>query len=170
MAKYEDPVLVAIRDMLNEHGPKELKNHYGLGDPLVVNQSELPMAFISFDVQDIGDVTNAEIQSDMRIVINVVYDLKRDFGQGMSNVESHMSVVNFLTGRNPDFTLKTDSILGALMAHEDLAEKLWINLDTVSEVDYGVGLEKRGPGIYTAEGVVRFTVKNHQLRPDLVES
>ncbi len=168
MAKYEDPVLVALRNMLNEHGPKDLKNRYGLGDPLVVNQSQLPMAFISFDTQDIGDVTNAEIQSDMNVVINVVYDLKRDFGQGVSNVESHMSIVDFITGRNPDYSLKVDSILGALMAHQDLDEKLWINIDSLSEVDYGVGLEKRGPGIYTAEGIVRFTVKNHQLRPDLV--
>lgn len=167
MARYQDPVLAKIRDVLNAFGPQTLKNRYGFGDPLVVNQSELPMAFISYDTQEIGDFTSAELQSAMHIVINVVYDLKRDFGQGLSNVESHMSIVDFLSGRNPDYSLKTDSIIGALRAHQDLDTKLWIDVGTLSEVDYGVGLEKRGPGIYTAEGVLRFTVINHQIRPDL---
>lgn len=165
MARYEDPVLVKVREILNTHGPRELKNKYGLGDPIVVNESQLPMAFISFDTQTVRVYTNAEIESKMNVVINVVYNIKRDFGQQLSNIEGHMSLVNLLSGRDSDYSLKVDSIMGALRAHEELDSKLWIDVGTLSEVDYGVGLEKRGPGIYTAEGVLRFTVMNQQLTP-----
>ncbi len=166
MARYEDPILIKIIKVLNEHGPVQLKNKYGLGDPIVVNQSQLPMAFISYDTLTVGDYTNAELESRLNVVINVVYDIKRDFMQGLSNVEGHMSLVELLSGRNSDYSLRVNSIMGALRAHQDLDNKLWIDVGTLSEVDYGVGLEKRGSGIYTAEGVLRFTVINQQLKPE----
>lgn len=47
------------------------------------------------------------------------------------------------------------------MKHQDLDvnQNLWINTDGgITEIDFGIGVEKRGPGIMTAEGLVRIQV------------
>ena len=51
MAKYVDPILKQIKDILEKDGPAILRGRYGYGDPVVINKSQLtrPMAFISFD-------------------------------------------------------------------------------------------------------------------------
>ena len=166
MGIYRDPILVKIRDTLNQFGPKQLKDRYYFGDPIVVNQSLLPVCFISYDKQTITDVTMSELESRLPVVLNVVYDMKRDMMQALDNIEGHMSLVDIIVGRNSDYSLKKDSILGALRAHQDLDTNLWIDVGSSSEADFGVGPEKRGPGIYTAEGVLRIQVLNHSLNPE----
>lgn len=169
MSIYKDPILVKLRDLFIAEGPKELKDRYGFGDSLQVNKGVLPFAFMSIDIQRVTNSSNAEITTDIPIVVNVVYDMTRDFNQSLENVQSHMSVVNMLIGRNPDYTIRKDSLAGVLWSHEQLADNLWVNLGQQMEADFGIGIEKRGPGIYTTEGVLRFTVKHQQIRPDLLQ-
>lgn len=169
---YRDPILVKLRDILNKDGPKMLKDSYYFGDPLVVNVSKLPACFISFDRQQITNADNAHLESNMSIVFNVVYDHKRDINQAFDNIESHMSVVDIIEGRAPandpsnPYAIRKDTILGALRLHEDLGNNLWIDVGTASMAEYGIGIGKRGPGIYTAEGIVRIQVKHHQIKPE----
>ena len=166
MSLYRDPILTKLRDVLNESGPKELKNRYYFGDPIMVNVSELPACFISIDQQTIENITNAELETRVYVVLNVVYDHKRDLMQALDNIEGHMSIVNLIGGRNDDYSIRKDSILGCLRAHEDLDAKLWIDVGSLSTADYGVGIEKRGPGIYTAEGVLKIQIVNHSVKPE----
>lgn len=166
MSVYRDPVLLKLRDVLNQYGPKQLKNRYYFGDPLIVNASELPACFMSIDSQTVDNVTNAELETRIFVVLNVVYDHRRDLMQALDNIESHMSIVDLIGGRNEDYSLKADSILGCLRAHEDLDTKLWIDVGSLSTADYGVGVEKRGPGIYTAEGIIRVQIINHSIKPE----
>lgn len=163
---YRDPILTLIRDRFNAEGPKELKDRYFFGDTLLVNARELPCVFMSIDVERLTNASNAEVESNIPIALNVVYDLRRDFQQSIENVNAHMSVVNFLIGRNADYTIRKDSLAGVLWNHPQLAAKLWVNLDQPMEADFGIGIEKRGPGIFTTEGVLKFTVKHHQLTPE----
>lgn len=173
MGIYRDPILVKIRDILNQDGPKKLKDRYYFGDPIAVNVSNLPACFISFDRQQISNADNSHLESNMSVVFNVVYDHKRDLMQAFDNIESHMSVVDIIEGRHDEkdpnpYAIRKDTILGALRLHEDLGNNLWIDVGTTSDAEYGVGVGKRGPGIYTAEGIVRIQVKQHQLKPEFM--
>lgn len=163
---YRDPILVKLRNLFNEEGPKRLKDRYFFGDPLFVNPAELPAVFMSFDRQRIRDTSNAELESLVEVVFNVVWNHKRDFNQALDNIEGHMSVVDIIAGRNADYTLKKQSLIGILRKHQQLDNKLWIDLGTDSEPDWGIGIEKRGPGIYTVEGILKISIRHHQLAPE----
>lgn len=165
--KYKDPILERIKKVLNEHGPAELKGRYGIGDPGVVNKSQLskPMAFISYENINIAVDTNAEDKSSLPIVIDVVYDMTKDFGQGL-NAFSHLSVVEYVYAQNPDFTIKDDCIVGVLREHSDLTEnedsiQLFLDLQEPMRVEFDY--QNRDKGLVTAEAVVHFTVSKNQL-------
>lgn len=168
MAKYVDPILKMIVAILDKDGPADLKGRYGYGDPVVVNKSQLtkPIAFVSFDTEySVSDTASAEIGSDMPIVIDVVTDMTRDFGQGL-NAKSHLELIRLVCGRNDDLTLMKDSIIGALRANQDPGQRVWINAGERTTVEFeGTPRDK---GLVTAEALVRFTVKHSQFVPDLV--
>lgn len=167
MSVYRDPILLELRKVLNESGPRELKDRYYFGDPIVVDPRKLPACFVSIDRQTVGTADNAHLESRISIVFNVVWDHKRDMMQALDNIEGHMNIVNMIAGRGADFALRPDSMISALRKKQDLATNLWIDVDTLSEANYGLGIGKRGPGIYTAEGTLRIQVIQHQIKPEL---
>ena len=170
MAKeiYRDPLMAKLVQILNAEGPAQLKNKYYYGDPIVVPERMLPACFINFDWQRIHDADNAHLESIISVVFNVVWDTKRDMNQQLDNIEGHMSVVRMIAGRGDDYALLPDSIIGVLRKHQDLDTNLWIDVGTDTEADWGVGIGKRGPGIYTAEGILRTQLRHHQLKPELM--
>ncbi len=170
MARYKDPILNRIKEILDRDGPKELKGKYGIGDPGVVNKSQLPMCFISYEAQSLIDSTSAEWQSTLPIIVNVVYDMSRDFGQGL-NATSHSSLIELVCGRNDDFTIRDDSILGALRKNQDMTAEgdtyqLFIDVGTPTDIDFDY--QNRNKGLVTAEAVVRFRVITSQLRTEFL--
>lgn len=168
MARYRDPIIARLAQLLTDEGPKELAGRYYHGDPVrVPGKSYLPAVFISKDDTTVGTVTNAEDETTTNLVINVVYDLSRDFSQAFDAISSSATLYDLIEGRGDDYTLKPASLVYVLRAHEQLDPNLWMNLEEPMAVEYGVGIEKRGEGIYTAEAVLRVQVKHHQLRPGL---
>src|SRR5579885_510890 len=103
---YQDPVLAKLVGLLNAEGPSELKNRYFFGDPLVVPRSQLPAVFITKDQTRIDEGSNAEDESRMVVVLNVVYDLTRDFNQAFNDINSANTLYDVVEGRNADYTLK----------------------------------------------------------------
>lgn len=165
---YSDPVLAKIISVLNAEGPAALKGKYYQGDPVqVVNKSFLPAAFVTRDRTQVSNISNAEDESKMPIAINVVYDLTRDFNQAFNNISSSVSVYEWIEARNADYTLRDDSILYVLRKYQQLDRKLWINLSAPLEAHYGIGLQKRGPGIFSVEGIIRLEIIQHQIRPGM---
>ena len=164
---YKDPILVKLREVLNDEASPKLKNRYYFGDPIVVDPSKLPAVFMSIDRQTVGMADNSHLESRISIVLNLVWDHKRDMMQALENIEGHMSLVEVINGRGDDFALLPNSIISVLRKHQDLAENLWIDVDTLSESNYGMGIGKRGPGIYTAEATLRITIIHHQIKPEL---
>ena len=82
--------------------------------------------------------------------------------------DAHEQVVEFISAKDTNsYQLKPDSILGALRAHQDLdlARNVYIEVGSETTIEYGVGLEKRGPGIVTAEGVITFQITHDQVKP-----
>lgn len=166
---YRDPILVKLRDVLNAAGPRELKDRYYFGDPIVVDPKKLPACFISIDRQTVGTADNTHLESRVNVVFNVVWDHKRDMMQALDNIEGHMNTVNMIAGRDPEtYALRKDSMISALRAKQELGNNLWIDVDTLTEANYGLGIGKRGPGIYTAEATLRTQVIHHQIKPELL--
>ena len=162
MKNYEDPILVKIRDLLNVHGPKELRNKYYLGDPMLVNKSDLPMAFISYEKHDIVDDASHSIETHSTVIVDVAYDLTKDFNRTSKASGSHMALTKIICGRNDQYQLLDDSILAVLRRFQDDQEdELIIELGTSTQVEYIVN--ERGNSIFTNEALVRFTVRTRDF-------
>lgn len=167
-----DPILERIRKILDKDGPRELRGRYGLGDPGQVNKSQLaqPMAFISYENQDIMDATSGEIESTLPIMVDIVVDMTRDFGQGL-NAVSHNTVVDLAAGRDKTFAIRDDSVVGALRKNADMSTpdgtlQLFLDVRTPTRVEFDY--QNRDKALVTAEAVVHFTVLTSQLRAEFM--
>ncbi len=168
MAKYVDPILKKIKEILDKEGPTVLRGRYGYGDPVVVNKSQLakPLAFLSYDTDyEVHDSAGGEIETNATVALCVVVDMTKDFNQGM-DVRSHLELIELVAGRNDDMTLRDDSLLAALRANEDPGDRLWIDAGTQTTIEFDA--VPRDKGLVTAEAIIRFTVKHSQFRPDLL--
>lgn len=166
--KYQDSILMKIKEILEKDGPKELKGRYDFGEPIVVSKSQLkkPSAFIYYgDSYEIHDSAGGEIETNAEVQVCVVIDMSRQFTQDM-NVRSHLELVDLVAGRKSDMVLKKNTIVEALRANEDPGERLWIDAGTLTQIEFDN--IPRENGIVTAEAIVKFTVKHSQFRPDLV--
>ncbi len=167
--RYQDPILRKIKKLMDEQGPKDLRGRWAIGDSMNLPAGALPRGFISYDTELVRDIANTELRDNCSIVITVAVDMKRELQVPTDRSESHEQVVGYLAGKDPDtFQFKRDSIIGVLRGNQDLdiGHNLWIEVGTETEVDYGVGVEKRGPGIVTAEGLIRFQLTHDQLNPE----
>lgn len=167
MKNNDDPVLKRIKSLLNEHGPKELRGRYGTGDPGIINKSQLaqPMAFVSYEDQGFDMSASHELGSEMPIVIDVVHDMTKDFGQGL-NATSHLAVVDLACGRNKDFSLRDDSIVGVLRNHQDMSQtedNLQLFLDVGKKTTVEFDYQNRDKGLVTAEARIKFTLTTEQI-------
>ena len=165
---YTDPILKKIVDLMDAEGPKELKGRWSVGDSLAVPKGTLPRAFISYDRTAVSDIAQGELRTIYNVVITVAVDMTREFSVAVGRSDAHLMVVEFLEAKDPDsLLLKNDSILGVLRKNQDLGaeQNLWIETGTETTVEYGVGIEKRGVGIMTAEGVLRFAITHDQVIP-----
>ncbi len=157
---YHDPILNELRDLLEKHGPKDLKGKYYLGDSMVVEKAKLPMCFITYEKQEVVDDASHSIETHATILINVAYDLTKDFGGQNKQSSSHMALNRYLCGRDEQNNLLEDSILAVLRKFEDHS-KLRIELGSTSQIEYGYG--ERGQNVFTNEAVLRTTVRTRQI-------
>lgn len=165
---YKDPLLHAIADLMNKYGPEKLKGRWSVGDSLAIPKGLLPHAFISYDSKAYFDVAAGEIRENSNIVISVAVDMTRELKVPTDRSDAHEMVVDFLTGLDAEtLKLRSDCIVGVLRAHQDLDKpnNIYIEVGSETSVEYGIGLEKRGPGIVTAEGILRFQVTHDQMKP-----
>lgn len=158
-----DPVISKIIEKLNAEGPAFLKNRYFYGDPLVVNASNLPACFVCKDSTAVRIADSAQDEHRMNLFINVVLDMKRDFNQSFENINSASTLYDLMEGRGSNYAVRTDTIAYVLRKYQQLDTNLWINYDQELTIDYGVGIEKRGPGVFTVEAVARFSAEHLEL-------
>lgn len=166
---YTDPVLGTLITIFNAEGPTQLKNRYYEGDPIMIAKGSMPAVFLTRDKSTVQQVTNMEDEHILSVVINVVTDVTRDWGQAFNKISSMSDVWDFIEGRNSDGTLKITSLAYILRRYQTLAPKTWINLKRAIELDYGVGIEKRGPSIYSVEGIMKIEIRQHQPVPAMTD-
>jgi len=165
---YNDPILQAIIDLLDKYGPKKLKGRWHSGDSMCIPKNILPCGFVCYDNEMVRDIANGTLRNTMTIQITVAVDMTRERSVPAARADSHEQVVEFVAGKDKNtWQLKPDSVLGALRANQSLYEtkNFWIEVGTESTVNYGIGMEKRGAGIITAEGVITIQATYDQVAP-----
>lgn len=174
MEEYRDPIIDKIIEKLEAEGPEQLRGKYYNGDVLLVPKSELPVCSIAKDTTAIAAADNATDDHVMPLVLNVLYDYTSDLDQSSDIVAGVTGLYRMMEGRGEDsgagpYDLNASSISYILRKYQSLdpANNLWLSVGPNERItiDYGLGIERRGPGIYSMESVIRFSARAHILRP-----
>jgi len=168
LAEYKDPIITALIEKLEADGPPELVGHYIYGDTLAPNKSDLPVVAIARDgtiVQSDGTMQDRQTHS---FVMSVIYDWTKDLDQSYDLVRGSTALYRLFQEMNADYSVKPKTIIYALRKSQKLDTNLYISInDNGLQVDYGIGVEKRGTNIFSVEGIVRFNVESTQQKPNL---
>lgn len=162
LPKYRDPIIKAVVDLLEKNADSRLKGRYYYGDVLLVPKSQLPICSVSIDSEAITTVNSLEDESTVPIVINVLTDYNDQGGKDFDLQSGTNMLYEIIAGRNDDFTFKENSMLGILRSKDGVQpvvnEKIYLGInDQAVTADFGIGVERRGAGIFSIEGVIRIT-------------
>ena len=165
---YKDPIIQKLIDKLEEFGPVTLRGKYRHGDVLVPAKSELPICTVSRDRTRITQASDLEDDNDMPLVITVLYDYTQDLTNDFDVQAGLTSLWELMEKRNAtNYALEEQTIAHVLRSQQQLDTKLWLAVgpNQVLDIDYGLGVERRGPGIFSVESVVRISARVHSPRP-----
>lgn len=167
MSEYVDPIIALVIEKLNSEGPAELQNRYYHGDVLLVPKQELPIISVAKDQTVIRAASNLEDEHYMPLVINILLDYTADLDQSSDLVAGVTRLYEMCEARNGDYSLKADSLAYILRKYQRLDDNVWIDIGPNEElnIDYGLGINRRGPGIFSVEAVIHTAVKVHTERP-----
>lgn len=161
--KYRDPVIEKILDLLKEANIKGIKKYHN-GDRLIGPKREMPYLSIAKSNTKVSPASNLEDQHIIQMTLTVVYDWTKDLNQSSELVAGANGLYELMEGRDPvTYQLREDSVLGVLRKNETLGNKAWIAVGDgeVAEVQYGLGVNRRGPGIFSTEAIIKFNVTLH---------
>jgi hypothetical protein len=165
---YKDPLIQLVIDKLDADGPSKLQSRYINGDVLMPNQSELPIAYVAKDTVKMGAASNMEDEHIHSLVLTVILDMKQDLNEVYDMVAGTPELYEMVEARDDvTYQLKADTLLYNLRKSQQLADKTWIGVRDTVDVNYGIGIARRGPGIFSVEASIRFTVLQHLPRPGL---
>lgn len=163
-----DPLLQAVIDMLEAQGPAELRGHYIQGDTMAPNRSQLPVVSVARNGTTIMSDGTMQDEHVTPIIIAVIVDWTNDLDQSYDLVRGTTTLYRLIEARNADFSLKEGSMAYALRKNQKLADNLFISIkDSGLEIDYGLGVEKRGANIWSTEGIIRFNLNLTQKKAGL---
>lgn len=163
---YKDPIVQKILDKFEDEGPQELKGHYYNGDVTDVPKEELPVCSLAKDNLIVEPASNMEDEHRISLVANVIIDWTQDLNRDFNIVAGSQQLYDLMEGRNDDYTLKPTSLLYILRKYQKLDTNLWLSVGQGERVngDYGLAEGRRGPGIFSLEGVLRFNAILHVER------
>lgn len=165
---YKDPIIELIIKKLNEVGPTKLRGRYINGDVLKPNKSEMPMAYVARDTTRAQSANNMEDEDLQNFVITVILDHTTDINIAYNMVAGTPELYDFMEGKDPTtMYLKKNTLLYFARSNQQLANKVWVALGTPVIINYGLGIERRGPGIFSIEATMQFTVRQHQPTPGI---
>jgi hypothetical protein len=165
MSDYKDPIIMKVIEALEADGPSVLSGKYLHGDLWNPNKSEMPLCYITKDRVFVEPANNMEDENRHQLVATVVYDWTQDLNAAYDMIAGSGDIFELVEARNADGTLKEDSLLYQIRRGTQLANNMWMGIRSAVEVNYGIGLERRGPGSYSVEATIRFVVTQHLPKP-----
>lgn len=168
LQEYRDPILKTLIDMLEADGPADLVGHYIYGDTLAQPKELLPVVSVARDATTVlsdGTMQDRHVQP---IVIAIIYDWTRDLNESYDLTKGTNKLYEYIEARDNEFKLKVKTMAYALRKNQKLGDNLFISInDNGLQIDYGLGVEKRGTNIFSVEGIIRFNVESTQQKPNL---
>ena len=164
---YRDPIVAKVIKFLEDNGPSKLRGRYIHGDVLLPNKTELPLCYVTKDQVAVTSANNMEDEHTQALVATIILDHTQDLKEAYDLVGGISELWEFIEARDPVTNqLLPTTFLYQLRLQQQLEDKFWIGLGTPVTVNYGMGIERRGPGIFSIEATVRFTVRLHLPNPE----
>jgi hypothetical protein len=167
MSTYSDPIIAAYISLIKAH--TGAFKAFFQGEPVRIPTSNFPCVIISKRQTRVGQLTNAEDEHGIGMSITVIADVRKDLSTEESiakAVGGVSTLYDLIEGRNADYTLKDDSLLGILRSNIvlDAPHNLRTDLGTQTAVDYGTTLRDRAPEEWSIEARVDFVAYFTQPR------
>jgi len=137
--QYKDPILKKYADLITAN-TSAFKQIF-FGDPVRTGASDYPCLILAKIGTRVTNLTNTEDRHDIRISLTVVTDVRETLSDDHEMTRGVNALYNLMEGRNDtDYTLKSDSLLGIIRHNVELdsGKNLRTDLDTMSQVDYGM--------------------------------
>lgn len=175
--QYKDPILEAVIELLNTNASRDIRTFY-YGDVLLVPKSELPVVSVAIDNTQIATDDTGSDKSTVPLVISVITEINDTATQDFDVMAGTNSLYEIVIGRNADYTFREDSIAHILRANDQLDSKVTSNGSIVSvflgtetdrdpiNIDFGIGVERRGQGIWSVEATIRVNAYVYTPRVD----
>ncbi len=162
--EYQDPIIKKYIELIK--GSTKLFKSFYYGDPVRVPASGLPALIVTKLDTRVSKLTSAEDLHEVHISFTVVTDIRDTISDEKTMVAGTNSLYNIMEGRNDNYTLKEDALLNILRHTIDIdtAYNLRTDLNTVSSVDYGMTIGKRGESSFAMEAVVNIVAHFNQVR------
>lgn len=160
-AKYTDPIVDKLIEKLDASGPVELRKKYFKGDVWIPPQSQLPICSIAKSGLVVTPASNTQDNHEMELVLNVIWKYTRELNSSFNLTSASNALYEVVEGRNADYTLKSDTILAILRDNQRLDDNLFLAVGRSQriQVEYGLGIERRGRNIFSVEAVVRVNAR-----------
>lgn len=161
---YQDPVITKIFDLIKANTNAFKEFYYG--DPVRVPASNLPAVILSREQTRIGNLTNAEDEHGMAMVMTIITDVRSDLSDYSNIVAGVNTLYDLVEGRDSSYALKPQSMLYILRhnAELDISKNLRIDLKTVTAAEYGMTLGKRTEDGWAMEAQIKFVMHFTQIR------
>lgn len=164
--EYTDPIMQKYVDTIKASTNRFKRVYYG--DPIRVGASELPALIIAKVDTQASNMSNAEDMHSVRLLFTVITDIRDTISDDKTMVRGINSLYNIMEGRDSTYQLKPDSLLYILRHNVelDVGNNLRTDLNTISQVNYGMTIGKRGATEITMsmEGTIDVTANFTQVR------
>lgn len=164
---YKDPIIAKIIELFEANGPTELAGKWHHGDLLMPEASDLPLGYVTKDQTLMQPATTMEDEHLQLMVCTVIYDATNDLDASYGMVAGMSGLFELMEGRNDDYTLKPDTLLYQARNSQQIDNNMWIGVGSPVQINYGLGVGRRGPGMFSVEATMRFTVRLHLPKPGL---
>ena len=165
-AQYRDPVIAAIINYLKPKAHPDIRTWY-YGDTLLISKSMLPAVSVAIDGMTLETDSTGDDVTKMAITISVITDINANQGRDFDVEAGTTELYEIVSGKDDNFIYTEDSIMRLLRERVQLATATTPDGESVSvmlgiedqplSVDFGIGVERRGPGIFSVEAAIHTT-------------
>jgi len=162
---YRDPVISRVIKLLNLYGPAELKNRYYQGDIIMPARSIMPFCSIAIDTESIQSADSMEDLAVIPLIFTVVVATTTDI-KSFDLASGTTKLYELFVARNADYSLRSDCIAYVIRKYAQLDNKMFIAInDMPLTADFGIGVGRRGPGVFSIEGNIKASVALYTPTP-----
>lgn len=162
--QYQDPIMKKYVELITD-STKIFKAVY-YGDPIRIPASSLPALIVTKLDTKAGKLTSAEDEHEVHMSFTVVTDIRDTLSEDKTMAAGTNVLYNIMEGRNANYTLKEDSLLNILRHTIDIdpTYNLRTDLKTITGIDYGMTVGKRGENSFAMEAVINIVANFNQVR------